>query len=242
MGRQRFVPFGETTSVLGCAACYHAQRIAPELRVNRRAACGLDVGRYASMRLETFAALTPAERRVGEFVRAVAQGWRAGETGSLLLWSPVQSPPGLVTVKNKRLQVTGCGCGKTHLAIALADAAVDLGHSLKIIEEAAFIESIKATYADRPATTEAELLATVNDAWLLIIDDVGTYPVKGADWYQALLYGIINARYVSGLPLVITTNLTPADLALRLGPRTLSRLGEMALALQLDGPDRRLIK
>lgn len=73
---------------------------------------------------------------------------------------------------------------------------------------------------------------------LLVLDDIGAE--KPSEWVEERLYCIVNERYESGLPIIVTSNLTPAKLGQRLGARLTSRLAEMCDVFGLGGKDRRL--
>lgn len=76
---------------------------------------------------------------------------------------------------------------------------------------------------------------------LLILDDLGTE--RKTHYMQEMAYKIINARYVAGGPMIVTTNLTreelgsPADMGYK---RIYSRVLENCLPIHVDGNDRRM--
>ncbi len=190
------------------------------------------------MTFDNFAAWTADEQAALQAARGAARGWTRGEHRGLIFYAALQDVkrafPG-----HGELHVTGCGCGKTHLAVSLAKVAITAGRTIQVTTEADLLRAIKRSYGDNGAPDEAAILAGLAGAWLLVLDDIGTEDVKSTGWYQGLLYAIVNQRYTSGRPLIMTTNLTPDGLAERLGTRTWSRLQAMAECFRLDGPDRR---
>lgn len=72
---------------------------------------------------------------------------------------------------------------------------------------------------------------------LLVIDDIGAE--KPSEWTQERLYSIVDHRYSSCLPLIVTSNLPPGKLADTAGERTASRLAEMCTVVPMTGTDRR---
>jgi DNA replication protein DnaC len=74
-------------------------------------------------------------------------------------------------------------------------------------------------------------------AELLAIDDWGT-EVR-TDWTAGRSLRLVNYRYEQRLPTLFTTNVLPKDFSARFGERVASRLIEMCIRVQLDGPDRR---
>lgn len=239
-GSERFVPYGETARVEGCRTCLIRDHIQPRVRAERLAAYGLDQGRAAQMTLDNFQPLTAREEAAQRAALAVADQWRAGGPQSIWFWSPLQVPPVTRKIKGGAYQITGCGCGKTHLAYALARVAIGLNRSVKLVAEGELLKSLRDSYGDEAGVrSESVILSEHNSAYLLVIDDLGTANVKSVDWYQDVFYGLVNARYLARRPIVLTSNLLPADFAARLGIRTMSRLGEMGVGFYLDGPDRR---
>jgi len=74
-------------------------------------------------------------------------------------------------------------------------------------------------------------------AALLVIDDLGAE--KASEWTQERLYSVIDHRYAACLPLVVTSNLPPANVGEQAGDRTASRLAEMCTVVPMTGTDRR---
>ena len=102
------------------------------------------------------------------------------------------------------------GTGKTFFAACIANALVEQNVSVKMtnfstILNDLFTESDKNKYLNR-----------LNDHSLLIIDDLGIE--RGTEYALEQVYNVIDTRYKSGKPLIITTNLTldelkaPADI------------------------------
>lgn len=73
---------------------------------------------------------------------------------------------------------------------------------------------------------------------LLFLDDVGAE--KMSEWVSETFYLIINHRYNRMLPTIFTSNLPIAELAERIGDRTVSRIVEMSDVVELIGKDRRI--
>lgn len=74
-------------------------------------------------------------------------------------------------------------------------------------------------------------------ARLLLVDDIGA--AKTSEWIEEVNYRLVNHRYENELPTLITSNLTPKELAGVLGERVYSRLSEMCQRIVLKGEDRR---
>lgn len=98
----------------------------------------------------------------------------------------------------------GYGCGKTHLAAAIANDAVSRGVPTLFITVPDLLDSLRFAFAD-PETTFEQRFEEIRNADLLILDDFGTQ--NATAWAQEKLFQIINYRYINKMPTVITTNL-----------------------------------
>ena len=98
----------------------------------------------------------------------------------------------------------GYGCGKTHLAAAVANFAVGIGVPTLFITVPDLLDSLRFAYDD-PDSTFEQRFEEIRSAPLLVMDDFGTQ--NATPWAQEKLFQIINFRYINRLPLVVTTNL-----------------------------------
>jgi len=108
------------------------------------------------------------------------------------------------------------GCGKTHLAAAIANDAVGIGVPTLFITVPDLLDSLRFAYQDPDATFE-ERFDDIRSSPLLVLDDFGTQ--NATPWAQEKLFQIINYRYINRLPLVITTNLDVRDIENRIRSR-----------------------
>lgn len=129
----------------------------------------------------------------------------------------------------------GYGCGKTHLAAAIANFRLNLGHFALFINAPDLLDYLRASFQKTSTSTFEERFDQVSTAPLLVIDDLGSQNDTG--WTQEKLYQIFNHRYVKQLPTVITTN---EDLDY-LEPRIHSRLIDKNLTrmIVINSPDFR---
>jgi DNA replication protein DnaC len=95
------------------------------------------------------------------------------------------------------------------------------------------LEDIRRSYDAPDALPE-----NLTNAPLLVLDDIGAE--KPSEWVEERLYCIVNERYENALPVIVTSNLTPAQLGDRVGARITSRLVEMCDVHGLGGRDRRM--
>ncbi len=126
------------------------------------------------------------------------------------------------------------GCGKTHLAAAIANEAVKLGVPTLFITVPDLLDTLRFAYNDQEFTFE-DRFDEIRRVPLLILDDFGTQ--NATQWAQEKLFQIVNFRYINRLPLVVTTNLSIDDIE----PRIRSRLQdpELVTNVQLHAPDYR---
>ncbi len=118
------------------------------------------------------------------------------------------------------LLLGGYGCGKTHLAAAIANVNVERGTPVLFVTVPDLLDHLRAAFAPTSAETYDERFEQVRTAPLLIMDDLGTE--HSTSWAVEKLFQILNYRYMSRLPTVITTN---HELE-ALDPRLRSRLAD----------------
>lgn len=96
------------------------------------------------------------------------------------------------------------GCGKTHLAAAIANEAVRRHIKTLFTIVPDLLDHLRAAYAPTSPVRFDQRIEAVRTVYLLILDDLGTE--NASPWAGEKLYQIINYRYNYRLPTVITTN------------------------------------
>ena len=109
------------------------------------------------------------------------------------------------------------GCGKTHLAAAIANRQVELGNEVFFAVVPDLLDHLRATFAPGSDVTYDELFESVRNAPLLVLDDLGTQ--SGSPWAQEKLFQLLNHRFNAELPTVVTTNHRLGELDERLRAR-----------------------
>ncbi len=122
-----------------------------------------------------------------------------------------QEPTGWIVLKG------GYGCGKTHLAAAIANHRLQRGHMVLFINTPDLLDHLRAAYAPTAEVSYDERFDQVRNAPLLILDDLGTQ--SNTDWANEKLYQIFNHRYNARLPTVITTNQELESIEMRIQSR-----------------------
>ena len=98
----------------------------------------------------------------------------------------------------------GYGCGKTHLAAAIANHRLNLGHPVLFINTPDLLDHLRGAFGPNSEISYDERFEQVRNAPLLVLDDFGAQ--SRTPWAQEKLYQILNHRYNERLPTVITTN------------------------------------
>jgi DNA replication protein DnaC len=109
------------------------------------------------------------------------------------------------------------GCGKTHLAAAIANYRLKRGEPVFFAVVPDFLDHLRSTFHPDSKVSYDELFETVKNAPLLVLDDFGEQ--ASTPWAQEKLYQVINYRYNARLPTVITTCLSLEEIETRISSR-----------------------
>ncbi len=137
--------------------------------------------------------------------------------------------------ENWLLLIGGYGCGKTHLAAAIANHALANGQPALFLNTPDLLDFLRETFAPNSATTYSDRFEEIRTAPLLILDDLGTE--SPTPWAVEKLYQLLNFRYNAHLPTVVTTNKRVEDLEGRIASRLSD--AEMVTLLNVLAPDFR---
>lgn len=137
----------------------------------------------------------------------------------------------------------GVGTGKTALASALARKFVEAGYKVILTTSIGMLESIQETYGSEASSRDA--CHGYGECDVLVIDDMGKE--SASSWSVMTLFQIVNMRYESMLPTIVTSQYTLYGLAKRLSrsgesetaEAIVSRLGGTCEEVRLPGGDRR---
>lgn len=136
------------------------------------------------------------------------------------------------------------GTGKTSLANALAREFAFAGYKVILTTTIGMLETIQDTYGKEASS----LLAChgYGECDVLVLDDFGKESASA--WSVMTIFQIVNMRYESMLPTIVTTQYSPFELTKRLGrsgekesaTAIVSRLHGTMQVVHLTGPDKRL--
>ena len=127
------------------------------------------------------------------------------------------------------------GTGKTYIAACIANALIEKGYPCLVTNFSRLINDIQKDFEHRQ-----DVIDGLSDYDLLVIDDLASE--RNSEYMNELVFTIIDERYRSKLPLIVTTNLTgeelnaPSDTRKK---RIYSRLYEMCIPVEVKGTERR---
>jgi DNA replication protein DnaC len=140
-----------------------------------------------------------------------------------------ENPEGWLVLKG------GYGCGKTHLAAAIANACIESGQPVLFITVPDLLDHLRAAFAPTSPVAYGARFEEVRTASVLILDDLGTE--SSTTWAQEKLFQIFNYRYNARLPSVITTNHELEEIPLRLRSRLVDP--DLTRIVSIIAPDYR---
>jgi len=95
------------------------------------------------------------------------------------------------------------GCGKTHLAVAIANYRLEAGELVLFQVVPDLLDHLRSTFEPESEVSYDQLFESVKNTPLLILDDFGVQSTT--PWAREKLYQVINHRYNARLAMVITT-------------------------------------
>ncbi|MBE3559930.1 MAG: ATP-binding protein [Ktedonobacteraceae bacterium] len=173
------VPFGHPQfgKPVACT-CKEAER-KEKRRQQLRAISNLDA--FRNKRFETFNPRVPG----------VQEAYRAA-------FDYAQDPGGWLLLQGPN------GCGKTHLALAIANICLERGSVVLFSVVPDLLDHLRAAFAPTASEVYDQLFAKMREAEVLVLDDLGAQ--QSSPWANEKLFQLLNYRYNLGMPTVITAN------------------------------------
>jgi DNA replication protein DnaC len=109
------------------------------------------------------------------------------------------------------------GCGKTHIAAAIVNRLSERGEPALFVVVPDLLDHLRSAYQPGAEIAYDDLFERVRSAPVLVLDDLGTQAQTA--WAQEKLFQLINHRFNTRLPTVVTTNLHPDQIDDRLRTR-----------------------
>lgn len=114
------------------------------------------------------------------------------------------------------------GRGKTHLACAMALTAVERFLPVRFVAVPDLMDDLRARFDDGAQEQSQVLFARVARTHVLVLDDVGKE--QDTAWTRERVSTLLDARYRTQLPTIVTTNFSHRDIANRYGAPLADRL------------------
>lgn len=140
-----------------------------------------------------------------------------------------QSPQGWLVFQGTN------GCGKTHLAAAIANYRLQADKPVSFVVVPDFLDHLRSAFSPESKISYDEIFEKVKKAPLLILDDFGEQTTTS--WADEKLYQLINYRYNAQLPTVITTCYSLDEIENRISSRLIDP--RLSLVFNITAPDFR---
>ena len=225
--QRRLILFGTEQIVECLCPCEVEARDREEAQAKRRArmaeirqlkADGLRDASLAQCTFENDLGYQPESAKLRAYAEKFPEMMQSG--AGLLLWGNV-------------------GTGKTFLAACVANALLDQGVPVLMTGTAKLLNAVAGVWPSERNT----FLESLNAYSLLILDDLGME--RSSEFSMEQLFSVVDGRYRTGKPLIVTTNLTlqelknPPNLAHR---RIYDRLLEMCTPIKINGQNIRQLR
>ncbi len=132
------------------------------------------------------------------------------------------------------------GLGKTFLCNCIAKDILDKGKSVLYLSAAQLFKMLEKNTFKNDFDDFDDMFNLIFDSDLLIIDDLGTE--FQTSFTASEFFNIINLRFIKKKSVVISTNLSPEDIADKYSDRVVSRFYGNYDFLQFLGDDIRILK
>ncbi len=115
------------------------------------------------------------------------------------------------------------GCGKTHLAAAIANRVLAASRSVFFAVVPDLLDQLRSSFAPGKEGGYDETFERIRNAGLLVLDDLGAQHTS--PWAQEKLYQVVNYRSLGALPTLVTTD-QPLEQLQAAHPRIVSRIAD----------------
>lgn len=128
------------------------------------------------------------------------------------------------------------GVGKTHLAVAIAAARMDVGEEVYFAFVPEFLDQLRNAYDTGSTVSFGEMFERVKSVPLLILDGLGEE--ISSEWSEEKLFQVLVRRHNAKLPTVITTQVDFSTKGKRVGSRV--RDSSIGKLIPIEAPDYRI--
>ena len=127
------------------------------------------------------------------------------------------------------------GCGKTHLAAAIANHLRGSGKDVLFIVVPDLLDHLRSSFSPESRVSYDALFEKIKKVPVLVLDDFGEH--SATSWAQEKLYQLVNYRYNARLATVITTCLNLEEIETRVSSRLVDP--SISLVFNIIAPDYR---
>ena len=128
------------------------------------------------------------------------------------------------------------GCGKTHLAVAIANQRLEqFGHQVIFVTAPDLLDFLRVSIRADSDTGYDDYFERVRNVSLLVLDDLGVE--NPSPWAKEKLFQLLNYRHVNRLATVITTNTAFDELDPWLSSRMMDP--QVVRLIRINAPDYR---
>jgi len=185
------------------------------------------------------------EEVMHSFENAVVDNYNREVIETLKKWQPNGGRGIILSSHRTKTNPLGNGTGKSYMLHALTRKLCLEGYTCRYGRTVDFLAELKRAY-DSDDGSEYEVTQAYIDCDVLLWDDLGKENIR-SDWAPERFFYVIDRRVTLKKPMVISTNLTVAEIEEHFGkdnfgPAIVSRLLGSCDILFLDGPDRRLLQ
>ena len=131
------------------------------------------------------------------------------------------------------------GCGKTHPAAAFVNYRYEIGKPALFVVVPDFLDHLRSAFGPEARVSYDQVFESVKTAPLLVMDDFGEQSTN--PWVREKLFQLINYRYNSRLPTVITTRYSLDEIIEKVDRSISSRLVDrkVSVTFGIIAPDYR---
>jgi DNA replication protein DnaC len=177
--------------------------------------------RFRARTFDAFKAETEPQRKAFDIAKGIADEWPEHQRrGTTIIFS---GKP---------------GTGKSHLAIAIAQAVMQVGATAFYVTAREMLLMLRASWDDSSAPSELAVLRMLTSVSLLVIDEVGVQFNTDAEKTQ--FFSVIDGRYRDQMPMILLTNHGKKGVCEYLGERSFDRLREDGIWVPFDWPSYRV--
>ncbi len=137
------------------------------------------------------------------------------------------------------------GIGKTYLTACISNELIDKGYTVVVLSTISIINRIYESYGNFNDFGEMEILKRINQATLLVLDDLGAEHESKNEKEKQIIYSILDERSRNRKPTICTTNLSLQQLKDKLTAsdgvsRTYDRLIDLCTPVKVNGVSKRI--